>query len=285
MSRSEGSHDRPSPVPGSEAARTEAGRAASDGWARFGVDERAVSDTLGYAITLGMILSMITFLYVSGVGTFGDLKSDARAVNADRAFEILDDNVRDVYARGAPSRAIELKLSDAQLSVVGNTEFEVTVTDPAGPTTNYPLSFVPIEYETGQTTMSYENGAVFRRNDGGGAVMDSRPPFVFTDDRTVMTSVVTRGSASVGGDGAVLIVAERTESQLLTDVDEAGGTPVTVQFDIESPNAPAWQRYLESSLPSGYTTIDGDPSDDTLAYSFETDRFVLRQTKLAVSLE
>ena len=212
------------------------------------VGNRGVSEALSFVLVFALVIGSIAIVYTVGLGGLQDARDHERINNAERAFEVLGENLDDVVLDGAPSRSTQIRMSDATLSVEESTHLEITGVDPdTGEEYNYPPQQVrSIAFESGDSTVSYSAGAVVRSDGDGGGVMVREPPFLFEDDRVVIPVVrlSSGGSVAVSGDQVVQV---RTE-QVLRRNDPVNGTSFErVEVNVSTDNPGAWSRYLEDS--------------------------------------
>ncbi len=206
-------------------------------------DNRAVSEVLGYSLIFGMILVAIGVISVSGFASLEDARDAELNNNAERAFDVLANNIEDVYRRGAPSRATELSLGGSQLYVGDQMTIRVTVDDGSGPerveTTLRPLVFQGRD----DTEFVYEAGAVFRNESHGGITLRDMPMRLDTD-RLILPVVGTQAPnvQSIGGP-AVLVRTAETEREIA--VRSTGGHDVTINV-TGSPREEIWKQHLET---------------------------------------
>lgn len=256
--------------------------------------DRAVSEIIGFVLIVSLILSIVGVVYAVGIGGLEDSRNAERVNNAERAFDVLADNLNDIHARDAPSRATEIKLADANLAF--GAESEVMVKKDGDPT-GYGKTLTPIVYDAGtDAQLVYENGAVIR-SDGDNAVMLREPSAVFIEQNgeriAVMPIIETRpdgSSGGVSGTTTVLIRADGTISgQLQPDSwstwnDQA----VHLEMRTSATRAPVWEGYLESAIPDNWDPNDDDvctiPSPDTVACDFETDEMYVTRTGIDVKI-
>jgi hypothetical protein len=178
-------------------------------------DGRGVSEVISFVLVFSLIAATVALVYVSGIGGLESTRSAERVTNAERAFDVLQDNIADIHREGAPSRATEVKLSDAQMTYGESTRIAVRVenlTDTNASVSNVSsVTIDPIVYaaESGPELV-YSNGAVFRQ-DRGGTVLNTPPGFLFTDDGGERTAIVptiqtrSRGIGGVGSQGTILV--------------------------------------------------------------------------------
>lgn len=210
---------------------------------RTGVDEsaseRAVSDVIGFVLVFSLVTLIVGTVYISGMGGLEDARSSERLTNAERAFDVLSENLDDVVDTGALSRSTEIKLSNAQVGFGDPVEVEINMTNDPG--TNYTAAIRPIVFSIGETDIVYANGAVIRA-DPGGSVMLQEPTMV-SGDQTLLPLVVTRGrSSGIGGSGRVLV----RSVEATNDVVRYDDGPYDVEVSITTPRTRAWERYFEA---------------------------------------
>jgi hypothetical protein len=213
--------------------------------------DRAASEVLSFALVFAIILSSIVVVSVSGVQTLQDARDAEQLNNAERAFDVLSENMADIYQRGAPSRATEISLRGVELYTDDNVTINVTaVGGPSGDVTAN-RSVRPIVYDAGgDRQLVYEAGAVFRTQRDGGIVVE-RPPVVVEADRVLVPVVATAsaGSSSVGGSTALVRADLRETTVPVADtVDSGSDTDYDdVYVNITSPRRGYWQTALEET--------------------------------------
>ncbi|KAB1196619.1 MULTISPECIES: hypothetical protein [Haloferax] len=216
------------------------------------VDRRAVSDTLGFIFVFALVLSTVGVVTAVGMGGLQDTRDVERLNNAERAFDILDDNMEDIAVRGAPSRATEIKLADSALSF--GTPVSMTVEwEQSGVVDNATVTTRPLVYtsELSDERLVYAFGAVFRGTDDAMTIV-RHPAFVLTNDSVVVSAVSTRRSSSsanaVGGSGTYLVRAEMTDSgpKYRGIASDTGTYDVTVNVTSTESRTELWKSELES---------------------------------------
>jgi len=203
--------------------------------------DRAQSDVLGFVFVFAIVVATIGLVFTAGFSGLQDVRDVERVNNAERAFEVLWDSIKDMTDRGAPSRATEITLSDASISFGETVRINVSQ---EGGTFNTSQTIDPIVYDgdTG-TEIVYAGGAVLRQQRAGG-IVTHRPGFVLSAERTVIPIVETRrvGSGGIGGDGTVLVRTTTARRDVLYANDDGA---VTLWVNITTPRAETWHDYLE----------------------------------------
>ena len=249
------------------------------------MSDRAVTEVISYVLVFGLIVSAVGIISVSGLSTLQDVRDDEQVANAERAFDILSNNIQDIYRRGAPSRATEISLGQAELSTGANTTMRVEVDETDDGTYNADDTFErnirPIVYSgADDRELVYEAGAIFRRNPNG-AVTVQEPPFLIDEDRIHMP-ILGLNRPQVQSLGGSTVLVRTNLRQRTVEYEDTGDTVEEVRVQIlESNNEDRWVDYLESE---GFTdcqsvTVGGDdgiqcdftPSSSTIDFVYIVD--------------
>ncbi|MFB6229059.1 MAG: hypothetical protein ABEH88_10965 [Halobacteriales archaeon] len=199
-----------------------------------------MNDVLGFVIVFAIVVTMIGLTFAAGFSGLQDVRDAGRVNNAERAFELLRNDIADSTDRGAPSRTTEITLSGGRLSF--GDPVRITVSEAAGGF-NTTRTIEPIVYHSGTgTRIVYAAGAILRGQRVGGTVRHP-PGFVLSAERTVIPIVETRNddSGAVAGDGTVLVrtTVDRREILYANEAD-----PVTLWVNLTTPRARAWHDHL-----------------------------------------
>lgn len=238
--------------------------------------ERAQSETLGFVLVFALIVASIGIVFTVGFSGLQDVRDTERVNNAERAFEVMADNLEDITQRGAPSRATEIKLADARLSVEGPTEVSVNVPD-GGFNATYRVRPIVYDADTGESIV-YEQGAVLRTSAGGGVVLHESV-LLMNESRTVIPVVQTRlsGNGGVSGSGTVLVRADHVETALEYDNSSSN----TVWLNVTSPRAEEWRSHLDEK-----PDVTCEPrSGNTTSCSVSTGSVHVTVVRIDVSLD
>lgn len=201
------------------------------------MNSRAQSEALSFVFVFGIIITTIAVVFAFGYPGLQQIQDVERVNNAERALTSLADSVDEQVQQGAPSRATEVKLADASLSV-GDVE-TITVSGSFG---TAEVVSRPLVYDSGTgTQLTYASGMVARQQSSGMAAIRD-PSFVVTEEATVLAIPrVQSYDSSIGGRASVLVRTERGDSAPIV----AQTTTDTVTVTIESPRAELWRAYFE----------------------------------------
>ena len=250
--------------------------------------DRAVSDLVGFVLIFGLVVSVVAIVSLAGMGSLESVRTAEQSQNAERAMEILADNMDDIHQRGAPSRATEISLEGASVRL--GDEIQVIVrdsTDGGGDDSTFLTSRVfqvrPIIYDDGETELVYVMGAVFRDDRQGGTVVEHYSP-VLDDDRALVP-VVRTVSASSGSQQIQSSTVLVRASAIKRNVPVAS-TNDSVRYDhasinVSSPRQELWNRTL--SRQDRLSCSQNDP--DWVNCSLEpTTRLFVTETAISVEI-
>lgn len=235
---------------------------ADGGLDSLAVDDRGVSNVVGYVLVFSLITVTIGTVFTVGLAGVEDRQEAARVTNVERAFDIFDDNVRDIQRYDDPSRSTEIRLTGGTLSLAETTRVELS--NGSGGVI-LEREYRSLTYRNDDTTIAYETGAWFR-SDGGAAVMRSEPRFVAANNRTTIPIVllIPDGPRTVSGDKTVQVTASRRSS---TGPNYADGDTESFELTITSTYAEAWARYFDRT--DGFTVTE--ETDDRVVVDLTED--------------
>lgn len=210
--------------------------------------DRAVSETVSFVLVFALVIASVGTVYAVGVSELEETRDAERVENAQRAFDVLADNVRDVI-EGAPSRGTEVKLAEATLRSTDDTAVNVTVDPADGPKQFWAYSSAALVYDAasgGEIRLS--NGAVLRDSVRGGESVVRGPPLIVDDDgKRVHITLIRQehvGSAAVGGSQTVRIRTAGSTAQRFYD---DAGVDHDVRVNVTTPYTDAWARQYNAS--------------------------------------
>jgi hypothetical protein len=249
-------------------------------------DRRAVSDVVGYILVFSLVVSVVGVVSVAGFTSLENARYAEQANNAERAFDVLADNVGDVYADGAPSRGTEISLSEASLGTTGSVTVNVTAKDTStGDNFTLEKTAAPIVWRGERDTeIAYSLGATLRAQQNGGVVIEGSPSR-FDPNRAVIHVVQTRAPDTQFGGTTVRVRAVHASSNVL--LSEPTNKYDEIWLNVTTPRADIWQQHLER-YPDTTCSVGVVPGESTETVSCE---FVNRQavhvtlTRIDVEIE
>lgn len=249
-------------------------------------DRRAVSDVVGYVLVFSLVVTVVGVVSLTGFSSLEDARYAEQANNAERAFDVLSDNVADVYGDGAPSRGTEMSLDEASLRTTGSVTVNVTARDTAT-TDRFTLEKTsqPVVWAgTRETEIVYALGTTLRDERTGGLVLEEGPSRYDTD-RTVIHLIQTRAPGQQFSGTTVRVRAIHSTSNVL--LSERSDKYDEVWLNITTPRAGIWQQHLER-YPDTDCSIDTLPGDSTETVQCEftgRDSVFVTLTRIDVEIE
>jgi hypothetical protein len=234
-------------------------------------NNRAVSEVISFALIFALIVSTVSMVYLTGLAGLEDARDAEQANNAERAFDVLADNMGDIHEQGAPSRSTEIRLSEANLFLAEPSSVIITVTDTGTGTTNtFTKDVYPVVYDGGgDTRIVYEAGLVIRE-DRSAATVNSGDGVLFVetaggDRRAVLKLIETRparsGVTNIGGSTTALVQATLGVSEVLYGSTDSQ-YEVTYEVQTTATRAPAIEAFLEDQIPDAWNSdacaVSGD---------------------------
>jgi len=227
------------------------------------MNERAVSEVIGFALVFGLIVSTVAIVSVVGFDELEDTRDQEELNNAERAFDVLADNMADIHDSGAPSRATEMNLQSARLQVGQSVTINVTGVNQSGASFVNTFTTQPIVYASGDARLVYSGGAVFRTQDGNGLLLNE-PPFLIDSGRVVIPVVQLQhdGEVTSTSGSTVRIRAENSQRQPIHGFAESPTNyeRIVVNITAPSPRSGLWMDYLQSQ--DGVTDCEQPRSDN-----------------------
>lgn len=234
-------------------------------------EEEAVSEIVGYIIMVTIVFIAIGLVFANFIPAADDAEVAEHTKNTQRVFTVLQANIYEIVENEVPSRGAEMRMKGGRLS----TELETSRTNV---TIDTPVISGDIErftgtrhvtYETGSGTISYENGAVFRRSGDGRSVMISEPRWRIEEDGPIILPIVMAGgSDTVGGEEVALIEATKNQRVKQFRLDPENATAAQeVELEITSPNADGWNRYFENLEEADVDSFDEDANEVVVTIS------------------
>lgn len=237
------------------------------------MNERAASNLIGFLLIFSLVASVIAIVSVTGVDALNDVKRGEQVNNAERAFDVLADNMNDVHREGAPSRATEISLQDAQIQTTGNATINVSARgddpDEANFTVVQESNTIVWEAKEGRpTTVAYEFGAVIRDQRNGG-LMVKQPPIQWDQDRMIVPVIDTDAINSTVSSGRTVRVRGIRGSPGIAFTGDVEYDAIWV--NVTSIRAEEWGDYIESQTDTSCTLRDGPEELDRVTCEIDRD--------------
>jgi hypothetical protein len=239
---------------------------------------RGVSEVLGYVLVFSLVVVMVAIISVSGLTGYQDVQTFERQSNAGKAYDVMHNNIEDIYYGGAPSRATEIDLGETRLSLGGPVTINVTAGS-GSDRVHTNVTTRPLVQRLGDgNELVYEGGAVFRTSPEGGLLRRDPPMTLRADSAHVIVSNVSQqGRRGVGG-GLVRVRARSLDSTVRYENRSDSGD-ISLNVTVHSPRADLWAAHLEAQPTFDSCTVDGSR---TSCETDDLDRLYVVQTDLGI---
>ncbi|MDS0293148.1 DUF7289 family protein [Halogeometricum luteum] len=245
------------------------------------LDDRAVSETLGFILTFSVVVASVGVVYTVGFGAVTDLQDAEQDANAERAIGALAESFGDVERGAAPAQAGEVRLGGSRLRLADGEEMTVSVGGGGAP---YVHATTPgaLVFSDEDVAVAYVSGMVVRtdRTEDGdvlGRSLVERPSFACRPEQATVSLVVLRAAGGaenpdVRTDGSVLVTGSAESRSLLYPATGTSPNASTVTID-----AGAYADAMAPSMAESGWTRSGDE------FTCSTERVYVTRTLLRVS--
>lgn len=231
--------------------------------------DRAVSEVLGFVFVFALVVSTVALVSLVGFDALEDTRDREELNNAERAFDVLADNMADIHEEGAPSRATEISLESAQLKAGDTVNINITVVNATGTAFVHQYDVVPLVFSSDNTDIVYSAGAIMRDSRDGG-LMIKEPPLSIDNERALITVVQLQndGDITSASGGTVRVRAVNTGRRPISSLMESPPSKERMIINITSPRSDLWRGYLESQGPANDNFIQCEqPREDNVRCS------------------
>lgn len=220
-------------------------------------NDQAVSETIGYILIFGIVMTCIGIIAVTGNQVIADTEERNSFQGIEQSFTVLSSDLKKTALESTPLRTMMIKFDLGSMNSE-HYSLEMVVKYPGSPDYTYDSGTILYNSNHDGQGVSIENGAVITRY-GTDSSMMSRPPRMYysPDTGTLMISAIniTCGHASIGGP-AICTVRMMHQNSSIYDVSSP--TPRDVIISIKSDCREAWKSYLINSL-GGIDEPSADP--------------------------
>lgn len=218
---------------------------------------RAATNTLGYVLLLGLVVTSGAVLFVVGGDLVERVETQSRGETGELLVQEVDAKLGSV-ASAPGDAATSVEIGDkrpSQVSVGDDGELEIRVNGGTC-TRTFDLGGVAVESETGET-VTYQAGGVWRLAPDGGSVMVA-PPDVTFQNRSLNVRLVNFTGAvnadrfrAVKNETASVATTTSARSELLNGTC---ARPRNVTVRVTSAYHEAWAEYLSAEVNTSVTT-------------------------------
>ncbi|OPY27991.1 MAG: hypothetical protein A4E28_01767 [Methanocella sp. PtaU1.Bin125] len=242
-------------------------------WTR---DERAVSETLGYIIIFGVVVSGIVMVFLIGSQIIDSTQESASFQSIEQSFNVIGSDIRSTAFQESPMMTTRIKVDYGSLGMLPDNRSgsRVIISDSSGNVINdTPLGILTFNSAVYGKSIALENGALVKKYDANGSyssIMSLQPRIFYSNStKTLMVTLINlKGDYSAYSGGVDNIQSQYLDSGISSQVL---ATPV-VRFNVRTNYTGAWNDYFMNALPYASKNLDttGDISQWTnITISFD----------------
>ncbi|WP_415379666.1 hypothetical protein [Halosimplex sp. TS25] len=244
-------------------------------------DERANRNMVGFTLTFGIIIISVGLVAMMGYPQIDSLGQTERLDNAEAGMELVASNFEQLQEQRASVRTNELSISGGSLTVIDGPEITVEAEH-----TDFDREFDVggLQYAHEGTTITYENGAVFRTYGEDNIAIVDEPSMTCTENRAVVSVVrVVAESTNKTGADYVSVVGSAETRKLHFPINRTGEDSIAAADElfvtVDSDRSLAWDRHFEDA---GNWTAG--PTPDTFRCD-GIDSMYVRETVVSVAFD
>lgn len=247
---------------------------------RTNLQQRGVSDIVGFILTFSIIVSAVAVVYLVGFDSLASLRDTEQIESGERSMRGVAAAMEDIHRRDAPSRSVTLGLNGGSINLYNSTitlGFENS-TGPNPPDREIDVNAFVFNPTDESVEFVYEAGAVFRTRDEA-AIARHRPVVMCSREAGLVSVPALRGTISVDASGSVELTGQNRRSTREFPNAEFSEKPTdadAVTIDVsETYNPNAWRKYLERN--DGWTQ-QADRNRFTCGSDSPLERIYVRRT-------
>jgi len=212
------------------------------------ISETAVSEALGFILTLGILLIASGMVYFGGISILQNSMDASHFQEMEESFLLLSQNMNEVAYERAPIRTTELKIFQGSMSIQHDSHMMVVVNGTLVGT--YPMGSV--EYYLDDQVIAYENGGIWIKYKNNDTIMRSKPNINHANITTIPI-VELLGADSKGGQGTVRIRASHCDFSSIYFYNSTGYDTTVI---ITSNYYKGWESYLKDDVGAKDIVVD-----------------------------
>lgn len=240
---------------------------------------RGQSEIVGVVLLLALVLMGVSVIVTFGSATVSDIQSQSQVDRAEHAMTLFDSQAAMVALGDSEVQSVTLPSGgNGRYSVRENAGWirvrHVNFTGNEHDETIYNESLGAVLYQTGDVTLAYQGGGVWRKR-GNGSTMVSAPEFYYRGSTLTLPITRVRGSDGGSGDVTAHVESKRRTQRVFPNLtaspteDEEIGAPYdvddrtyrnpvkngTVNVTIHSAYYQGWASYFRART-DGNVTVD-----------------------------
>lgn len=215
------------------------------------MDEKAVSEAIGFILILGLVLTGIGLVTLYGYPVLVKEQSSTDVKNMERAMIVIQNDMKSLCFKNVPYKETTLQVSGGTLGVINASNYEgyITVSDGTD-TKKYLLGALTYRSDRGTEVITLENGAVMTRQEGvAGSAMLAEPRWFYDGPtKTFVIYIMSISADEPMVKSGMTTVRMSLNSSNTQAIPVLPGKKVTVEYNSGSSGdyQVAWKNYLTS---------------------------------------
>jgi hypothetical protein len=247
-------------------------------------DDRAVSESLGYILIFGIVLSCIALIMLFGNDILNSAKADNNFKSIEQGMTIVISDLKQVALEGTPVKTARIHMEGGSISANKDTN-QISISFNGHSYTNNTGNITYIS-NTDNSRISIENGGLWERDVTNGTDIIVLKPRIynttFAGKNTLMLNLIRFNAASdtaVGGSATIdVILRDQSENPPYT-WDAATPQTVDITFNTDYPNA--WARFFAEE---GATTTS-TTTDSVTAHFTGISRVIINENMISATVD
>lgn len=245
-------------------------------------DDRAVSETLGYILILGVVIMVTSAAFVNSYSVITDTREKVKSESMEQGFRKIQNIVEYTAYSKNPQKSIRLLVNEGTISVKEGNTMNITVNASGSTLYSKTSEMGLIEYEYKDYTVAFENGGVWKKSLEGTTIVSEPRIFIYREQIgneivTFVSLTQIQGQGSVGGHGFVNVLVKYNSSETRT-YNNSG----YIHLNLTSEYAEAWDDYFEGMREGleNNTVLQTRLNGNSIEASIYYDKLVLTEYTL-----
>lgn len=244
--------------------------------------DRAVSETLGYILILGVVIMVTSAAFVNSYSVISNTREKVKSESMEQGFKKIRNIVEYTAYSKNPQKSIRLLVNEGTISVKEGNTMNITVVNTSGSLYSKTSEMGLIEYGYKDYTVAFENGGVWEKSPEGTTIVSEPRIFIYREQIgneivTFVSLTQIQGQGSVGGHGFVNVLVEYNSSETRT-YNNSG----YINLNLTSEYAEAWEDYFERMREGleNNTVLQTRLNGNSIEASIYYDKLVLTEYRL-----
>ena len=215
------------------------------------INDKAVSEAIGFILILGLVLTGIGLVTLYGYPVLVKEQSSTDVKNMERAMIVIQNDMKSLCFKNVPYKESTLQVSGGTLEVIDASNYGgyITVSNGTEPK-EYLLGALTYRSDRGTEVITLENGAVMTRQEGAaGSAMLAEPRWFYDGPTETFVIYIMNISADERmAKSGMATVRMKLNSSSTQAMPVSSGEKVTVEYNSGSSGdyKVAWKNYLTS---------------------------------------